>query len=232
MISVQNVLQSSGAFARCRPAVQVLRMASAVAVGLALLGVVQPQAQAQSCTSTYEPGSLQQRQRSGLWDGRIGPIRVVNNTENAIVVSLYHPNAPDRVFKYWYAEPGQRFLLSNDNYSSDWGIQIDEGPICYVGRVSSWDSRMFTTFPSRLFITDSPARSRLSAVKSQAVAVPLAIGSPRPETYEAIAAKQIKQGQQRNGLVSLLRAADLYRASGRTQDEQRVRDRIKHEIGG
>ena len=184
-------------------------------------------AQAQTCTSAYEPGTLAQRTKAGLFDGRVGPIRVTNNTETATVISLYHPDAPKRIFKYWYAEPGKSYLLGTDNYSSDWGIQVDEGPTCLVGRVATWDGRMFTTFPSRLFIVDAPTTARTDASSSQTIqALTPPLPQP-PETYEAIATKQITQGNARNGLISLLRAADLYRASGRTKEEHRVRDRIK-----
>jgi hypothetical protein len=162
-----------------------------------------------------------------LLDGRLGPIKVVNNTETATIISLYHPDAPKRVFKYWYAEPGQSYLLSVDNYSSDWGIQVDEGPICFVGRVASWDGHTFTTFPSRLFIADAPPTASAAITRSQTT---LAVATPppqSPETYEAIATKQITKGEARSGLISLLRAADLYRASGRVKEEERVRDHIK-----
>jgi hypothetical protein len=184
-------------------------------------------AQTITCASSYEPGAPLQRSQSGLFDGRIGPIKVTNNTETAAVISLYHPDAPQRIFKYWYAEPGQSYFLGTDSYSSDWGIQMDEGPVCIVGRVATWDGRTFTTFPSRLFITDAPPATRSVASKSQ-TSVTLTPPLPQPpETYEAIASKQITHGDTRNGLISLFRAADLYRASGRAKEERRVRERIK-----
>lgn len=188
----------------------------------------QARAQTPTCGSSYSPGTAQQRTQAGLLDGKIGPIKLVNNTETATIISLYHPDAPKRIFKYWYAEPGQSYLLGTDNYSSDWGIQVDEGPICFVGRVATWDGRTFTTFPSRLYIADSPPiEVSAAAPVTRGQAVTPSPSLQTPETYEAIATKQIATGEARNGLISLLRAADIYRANGRAKEEQRVRDRIK-----
>ncbi len=205
---------------------KILETALGSVTTLIVLTAAQAAVSAQSCLSSYQPGTHQQRVSAGLADGRVGPIKLVNNTDNALIVSLYHPDAPDRVFKYWYAEPGQGFLLSNDNYGSDWGLQIDEGPICFVGRVGSWDGHIFTTFPSRLFAVDATSSTALAADKSR-IPTPQLTSIQRPETYENIATEQIKQGQPRSGLISLLRAADLYRVSGQSTAEQRVRDRIK-----
>jgi hypothetical protein len=192
---------------------------------LVMLAMAPLRAQAQ-CTASYEPGTQSQRITTGLFDGRVGPIKVVNNTENATLISLYHPDAPKRVFKYWYAEPGEGYLLGTDHYSSDWGIQVDDGPICLVGRVASWDSSTFTTFPSRLFITEAPPSLKGTPSSSQ----PLVAQPPSPQIpadYEAIARKQLAEGEIRGSLLSLLRAADLYKASGQVAEEKRVRDRIK-----
>ncbi|MBD2075768.1 hypothetical protein H6F86_18095 [Phormidium sp. FACHB-592] len=175
------------------------------------------------CTTSYEPGAQPQRVTTGLFDGRVGRIKVINNTENATLISLYHPDAPKRVFKYWYAEPGEGYLLGIDNYSSDWGIQVDEGPICIVGRVASWDGSTFTTFPSRLFITEATP-----SIKGTVSGTPVTLPPPPqlPTDYETIARKLLTEGDIRGSLLSLLRAADLYKASGQIADEKRVRDRI------
>ena len=235
MIANKNFLQADCFLQPHRPVakiltatvLKILTIAALAPAAVILLTAPQLSAQTPTCAALYEPGAPLQRSQSGLFDGRVGPIKVTNNTETATVISLYHPDAPKRIFKYWYAEPGQSYLLGADNYSSDWGIQVDEGPICFVGRVASWDGRMFTTFPSRLFITDAPPVTRSGVSKSQpAMALTPLLPQP-PETYEAIAAKQITHGDARSGLISLLRAADLYRVSGRAKEEQRVRDRIK-----
>ncbi|MBW4580817.1 MAG: hypothetical protein KME42_14720 [Tildeniella nuda ZEHNDER 1965/U140] len=237
MIDQKTFLQAGCLLQSCSPVAKILtvtlRRLLTIAVftpATIVLFTAHPlSAQAQSCATSYEPGALSQRTKSGLLDSRIGPIKVINNTETATVISLYHPDAPKRIFKYWYAEPGKSYLLGADNYTSDWGIQVDEGPICVVGRVASWDGRVFTTFPSRLFIADAPTAAELSVSRSQTLVSTPPLPQP-PETYEAIASRQIIQGDARNGLISLLRAADLYRASGRGKEEQRVRDRIQ-EIG-
>lgn len=215
------------------PVIRILPNTPLLTVALVLLMIGSVRAQAPTCAARYSPGTQQQRLQTGLLDGRAGPIKVVNNTETAAIISLYHPDAPKQIFKYWYAEAGQSYLLGTDNYSGDWGIQIDEGPICFVGRVATWDGRMFTTFPSRLFIADSSsladATATADAIVRRGQAVPTSLppqAAPAPETYEAIATRQISVGEARNGLISLLRAADLYRASGRSKEEQRVRDRI------
>lgn len=185
-----------------------------------MLATVPLRAQAQ-CAAVYEPGIQPERIATGLFDGRVGPLKVINNTENATLISLYHPDAPKRVFKYWYAEPGGSYLLGTDSYSSDWGIQVDEGPICIVGRVASWDGSTFTTFPSRLFITEETPSMKGTVSRSQ-----LPPSLPSPADYEAIARKQLAEGDIRGSLISLLRAADLYKASGQIAAEKRVRDRI------
>ena len=234
MIANKSFLQVNGHLPLHRPRAKILTATVAQLLTVTLLTptvialtTYQLSAQTPMCASSYEPGIPLQRSQSGLFDGRIGPIKITNNTETAAVISLYHPDAPKRIFKYWYAEPGRSYLLGTDNYSSDWGIQMDEGPICIVGHVASWDGKMFTTFPSRLFITDAPPASRSVASRSQTSAALTPPLPPPPETYEAIASKQITHGDTRKGLISLLRAADLYRASGRAQEERRVRDRIK-----
>ena len=191
---------------------------------LVMLTTVPLRAQAQ-CTTAYEPGAQPQRITTGLFDGRVGRIKVINNTENATLISLYHPDAPKRVFKYWYAEPGESYLLGTDNYSSDWGIQVDEGPICIVGRVASWDGSTFITFPSRLFITAATPSIKGTVSRSQ-LPVALAPSPQLPADYEAIARKQLAEGEVRGSLISLLRAADLYKANGQIAEEKRVRDRI------
>ncbi len=227
MIYKKNSLQAVCSPPPHQSAVKLLTFAFSPIAALLVFTAYPATARAQGCASSYEPGTLQQRTNAGLFDGRVGPIKVVNNTETATIVSLYHPDAPKRIFKYWYAEPGQSYLLGTDNYSSDWGIQVDEGPICLVGRVASWDGQLFTTFPSRLYIADAPPTASAAITRSQTT---LAIATPppqSPETYEAIATKQITKGEARSGLISLLRAADLYRASGRVKEEERVRDRIK-----
>ncbi len=189
-----------------------------------MLATAPLRAQAQ-CAAVYAPGAQPQRITTGLFDGRVGPIKVINNTENATLISLYHPDAPTRVFKYWYAEPGKSYMLGTDHYSSDWGIQVDEGPICIVGRVASWDGSTFTTFPSRLFITEATP-SLKGTVSSSQRPVALTPSPQRPADYEAIARKQLAEGEVRGSLISLLRAADLYKASGQVAEEKRVRDRI------
>lgn len=233
MTDQQNVLQASGRSLPCLPIAKMLTLTvfSAIAVptaAIVLLAVDRAGAQTSpTCESSYNPGTAQQRTKAGLLDGRVGPIKLVNNTATATIISLYHPDAPKRVFKYWFAEPGQSYLLGTDNYSSDWGIQVDEGPICLIGRVSTWDGRTFTTFPSRLYIADVPLTAPAPITRGQAPAQTPSPALQTPEAYETIATKQIAKGEARDGLISLLRAADLYRANGRVKEEQRVRDRIK-----
>ncbi|XGV99160.1 MAG: hypothetical protein ACAF41_09510 [Leptolyngbya sp. BL-A-14] len=226
MIYKKNFLQGRE-FAPPGSLIRILPPTSLLTVAFVLLTTYLASAQVPTCVARYSPGTQQQRLQAGLLDGRVGQIKVVNNTETAAIISLYHPDAPKQVFKYWYAEPGQSYLLGIDNYSGDWGIQIDEGPICFVGRVATWDGRMFTTFPSRLFIADSSSPPNATVSRGQTGATSLQPqAAPAPETYEAIATRQISVGEARSGLISLLRAADLYRASGRSKEEQRVRDRI------
>ncbi|MBW4693076.1 MAG: hypothetical protein KME27_15085 [Lyngbya sp. HA4199-MV5] len=229
----QNFLQANGLLLQCLPVAKILTLTvfSTIAVpaaAIVLLAADRAGAQtSRACESLYNPGTAQQRTKAGLLDGRVGPIKLVNNTATATIISLYHPEAPKRVFKYWFAEPGQSYLLGTDNYSSDWGIQVDEGPICLVGRVSTWDGQTFTTFPSRLYIADFPLTAAAPVTRGQAPAQAPSPALQTPETYETIATKQIATGEARDGLISLLRAADLYRANGRVKEEQRVRDRIQ-----
>ncbi|MBW4472845.1 MAG: hypothetical protein KME45_21085 [Stenomitos rutilans HA7619-LM2] len=235
MIDKQNFLQASCLLQERLPVAKILTLTVLSALvptaSIVLVSVDQASAQTPTCNSSYSPGTIQQRTKVGLLDSRVGPIKLVNNTATATIISLYHPDAPKRIFKYWYAEPGQSYLLGTDSYSSDWGIQVDEGPICIVGRVATWDGHTFTTFPSRLYIADVPS----TAETSLTVDAPMTQGQPMvqsaplqtPETYEAIATKQIAKGEIRSGLISLLRAADLYRTSGHLKEERRVRDRIQ-----
>lgn len=138
---------------------------TAIAVALAGSGVVVNKAEAQSqstvgcpkcgqsaCSSVYEP----QRYRPGAsgWTGQVGQVAFNNGTRSSVRVTLYHPDAPKRVFKSWNVRPGQNLFLGNDNYGMDWGIQVNGSAICIVGLVSDWNSfngsQIFQTWVERV----------------------------------------------------------------------------------
>ncbi|MEE3719760.1 hypothetical protein V2H45_23745 [Tumidithrix elongata RA019] len=105
-----------------------------------------------ACSSTYDPRPY--RPGTSGWTGRVGQIAFNNGTSASVRVTLFHPDAPTRAFKSWNVQPRQNLFLGGDNYGMDWGIQVDNSPICIVGSVSDWNSfngsQIFQTWVERV----------------------------------------------------------------------------------
>jgi hypothetical protein len=104
------------------------------------------------CSSTYDPQPY--RPGTAGWTGRVGKIVFSNGTGIPVSVNLYHPDTPNRIFGTWTIQPGQNVYLGENNYGMDWGIKVNNSPICIVGLVSDWNAfngtLMFQTSVERL----------------------------------------------------------------------------------
>ncbi|KAM3089851.1 tetratricopeptide repeat protein [Phormidesmis sp. 146-35] len=104
------------------------------------ISLIQEKANAEStCSSTYSPpATVEERRSAGLFDGKIGRAAFKNSGSDAITLTLYHPDAPANPFGKFTIEPGQFVYIGADNYGSDWGLQMNDGSICILGKVSDW----------------------------------------------------------------------------------------------
>ena len=94
--------------------------------------------------SNYRPGTLG-------WDGHTGQIAFNNPTNSTVRVTLYHPDMP--YSPYWVQDiPARKnyWVLHGSQISMDWGIQVDDSPICIVKTVSDWKNSYFQASPTRI----------------------------------------------------------------------------------
>jgi hypothetical protein len=106
-----------------------------------------------ACATQYDPSNFVPG--TPQWDGHIGYIGFTNSKSYYVRVSLYAP-----AFGYYGSidvAPGSWFLpdpyLNGTNISigMDWGIQVNNSPICIVKTVSDWDvQNHFITSATRL----------------------------------------------------------------------------------
>jgi hypothetical protein len=118
-------------------------------------GSTAPSSSSQSvaaCSSTYDPRPY--RPGTSGWNGRVGQIAFNNGTSTSVKVTLFHPDAPASAFNSWNVQPKQNLYLGGDSYGMDWGIQVNDSPICIVGSVSDWNSfngsHIFQTWVERV----------------------------------------------------------------------------------
>ncbi|NJO16739.1 MAG: hypothetical protein HC877_13625 [Thioploca sp.] len=94
-----------------------------------------------SCSYTYNPSNY--RPGTSLWDGHNGYIAFNNPTFSTVTVKLYHPDLPQWTWGTWIIPARtDSWLYDNDQglrLSMDWGIQVNDSPICILKVVSNWD---------------------------------------------------------------------------------------------
>jgi hypothetical protein len=104
------------------------------------------------CSTTYNPTTY--RPGTSQWDGHIGEIAFFNSTSSKVRVTLYHPDAPWWSFATWNFPAGVNARLSYNsrpfNIGMDWGIQVNNSPICIVKAVSGWNSSYFQASTARI----------------------------------------------------------------------------------
>jgi hypothetical protein len=104
------------------------------------------------CSTTYNPSAY--RPGTSQWDGHIGRIAFYNPTRGTVRVTLYHPDAPYWSFSSWSVPAGVNGWLVYNNQAfsigMDWGIQVNNSPICIVKAVSGWNSSYFQASTSRI----------------------------------------------------------------------------------
>ncbi|OQW95391.1 MAG: hypothetical protein BWK79_02635 [Beggiatoa sp. IS2] len=104
------------------------------------------------CSMVYEPSHY--RPDTTEWDGHQGSIAFNNPTSSIIRVTLYHPDTPDWSFGVWDILPGKnvRFYQGEQpvTVSMDWGIRVNDSPICILKTVSLWDSSYFQSSTARM----------------------------------------------------------------------------------
>jgi hypothetical protein len=105
------------------------------------------------CSTTYDPSAY--RPGTPQWDGHIGKIGFFNSTSAEVKVTLYHPDAPAWSFATWDIPAKVNAWLYYYNsqpfdISMDWGIQVNNSPICIVKAVSAWNSSYFQASTARI----------------------------------------------------------------------------------
>lgn len=104
------------------------------------------------CATTYDPSGY--RPGTSQWDGHIGKIAFFNSTSSKVRVTLYHPDAPAWSFATWDFSAGvNAWLYYNNqpvNIGMDWGIQVNNSPICIVKTVSGWNTSYFQASTARI----------------------------------------------------------------------------------
>ena len=117
-----------------------LSKALMVSCAFVVVGFSQGKAQAQSaCSSTYSPpATVEERRATGLFDGKVGQASFKNSGSSTVALTLYHPDAPSRPFATWNIKAEDYIFLGEGNYGSDWGIQMNNGAICILGKISDW----------------------------------------------------------------------------------------------
>jgi hypothetical protein len=198
---------------------RILKLSSlTVAVLFACLNSQQAKAQS-ACSPIYAPGSYQQRVDSGLFNGRVGRVRLVNNTDYSVVITLYHPDAPHQEFGFWVIEPRQSSFLDQNYYGSDWGIQLDEGEICIIGQVSNWNGSVFETQPRNLTVTSI-------SIDNPNDLPPRDLEPEDPLPHLRRGRNLIAKGHRPQGVKALVRAQNIYRE----QDNTRMVNQLRAEI--
>ena len=123
-----------------------------------LTGASSQATKAQSCPP-YEGAKMRRHLYAGApYEGQgTAQIAVVNTTNQRVTIQLYHPDDPNpgqRPFSSTVIEPGQNAYLGPHYYGADWGIQVDQSCIRYVGQVSDWNlfggKYIFQTWPTRI----------------------------------------------------------------------------------
>jgi hypothetical protein len=88
----------------------------------------------------YNPGTFEERVKSGLFNGRVGRIKITNGTSDVICIKLYHPDDPHRIFSKQAIPMRDTIFLTGGPYGSDWGIQVNESKINIIGKIASWNN--------------------------------------------------------------------------------------------
>jgi hypothetical protein len=169
-----------------------------------------------NCSSTYNPPkTVEERRSQGWFDGRIARAAFKNTSKelsaSIMTITLYHPDAPSQPFAVYSILPQELKFLSQDNYVSDWGIQLGEGPICLLGKVSIWkiDSNNRPYFlstpeslgrPTSLELVDTVMKYNANAIREQGRAL-------------------ARQGKRGDALKQLVLAANVFRVQGNKQQE-------------
>ncbi|MEK7989651.1 MAG: M12 family metallopeptidase [Thiotrichaceae bacterium] len=100
---------------------------------------------ASSCSYKYDPSNY--RPNTENWDGHQGKIAFNNPTSNVVKVTLYHPDYPNSAYATWDISARINVWLyywgTPINASMDWGIKVNDSPICILKTVSSWKNTYF-----------------------------------------------------------------------------------------
>ena len=146
------------------------RIALQLFITVAVLTCALLTAQAQSCPP-YEGAAKRRQLYAGAPYERQGTARlaVINGTNQPITIKLYHPDDStpgQRPFSTTVIEPGQNSYLGPHVYGADWGIQVDQSCIRYVGLVADWNlfqgSYVFQTWPTRIHAGSGGAASHMN----------------------------------------------------------------------
>jgi hypothetical protein len=101
--------------------------------------------------SGYNPGPFDMRVQKGIFTGKIGRIKFINNSTKSVSLNLFHPDAPSNFFSEHTIPSGSNSFLGEHSYGDDWGVQINKNTrIYFIGHISSWDKNQ------KIFTVDYP----------------------------------------------------------------------------
>jgi hypothetical protein len=111
--------------------------------------------QSNGCSMQYDPSRYQSGTYQG--DGQIGYIGFYNPTSSSVEVKLYHPDYPGYPLKQKISSRWNVWIYAWSWYQNvrvklgaNWGIQVNDSPICFVGAVSDWKSSYFQASTTRM----------------------------------------------------------------------------------
>ncbi|MEH2457785.1 MAG: hypothetical protein V7K34_10530 [Nostoc sp.] len=192
-------------------------MSAAVLLTFITVGLIPQEVKAQppACSSTYNPpATVQERRKAGWFDGRVGRAAFRNTAaETTFIITLYHPD--NRAPFGWYVfEPKESANLDKSNYGSDWGIQIGDGPICLIGRVSTYSAKEgFVVTPQSMGIDPSLLLDDLRERED---------GFRIRENGRVLS----RQGRRKDAVKQLAYAADVFRVQKKFNEERATRNEL------
>jgi len=111
--------------------------------------------QSNGCSRKYDPSRYQSGTYQG--DGQIGNIGFLNPTSSSVEVKLYHPDYPGYPLEQTISSRRNVWIYAWSWYQNvrvvlgaNWGIQVNDSPICFVGAVSDWKSSYFQASTTRM----------------------------------------------------------------------------------
>jgi hypothetical protein len=117
-----------------------------------IAGFYPQRSQGNNCSYDYDPSRY--GPGTALWDGHQGAIAFYNPTSTPVKVTLYDPEAPQTAFASWQVAARTntwlKYRKQRLDLSMDWGIQVNDSPICILKIASNWKSDYFQSSTTQI----------------------------------------------------------------------------------